>query len=72
MFENIFLCVNENNISSKYNCHRFKSFLEADQYYNKNYKGTLLRSYMIPVCKFNPFYKFKLWYKLSPGVNIKE
>ena len=60
----VYLCYKKRDM---YNCKRFDDFLQANQYFRDNfiYVSNELSSTMIPVCKFHPFKKQILRYKLS-------
>ena len=60
----VYLCYKK---KGNYNCKRFDDFVKADQYFHDNFINLRneLSSTMIPVCKFHPFKKQVLKYKLS-------
>ncbi len=60
----VYLCYKK---KGKYDCKKFNNFLEANEYYHNNYINLIIEnsSTMIEVCKFNPFKKQVLKYKLS-------
>ena len=67
MDDKIYLCYqykNDNNI----NCTLFKSFIEADHYYDTNIHNTNIHnSTMINICKYSPiiFDKYILDFKIK-------
>lgn len=65
MLDDVFLCTKKRN-STQYECRAFEDFVSADIYYQNHYqKDPDIVSTMIPVCKFNPFKKFTLWYRVA-------
>ena len=66
MFSKVYLCV-KNNTHNKFTCKEFNDFLEADKYFDDNYKNKVVSSTMIPVCRFIPtiIKRPVLQYKLS-------
>ena len=60
----VYLCYKKRG---KYNCKRFDDFVKADKYFTDNFLflSDDLNSSLIPVCKFHPFKKQVLRYKLS-------
>lgn len=67
----IYLCTNNNY--NKYKCKSFNNFIEANKYYNENYKNNW--SSMISINIFIPLFlhKYILQYKLAKlfiNVNI--
>ena len=72
-YDIVYLCVQKSSSESilidGFKCYKFKSFIDADYYFNSNKKYTCEKHYrttMIPVCKWIPFrfHKFYLNYKL--------
>jgi len=62
-YDRVYLCVEKNKsddiIIEGFHCFRFKSFEDADSYYNNNNKNDstiLTRSTMIPICKWVPLF----------------
>ena len=60
----VYLCYKKRG---KYNCKRFDDFVKEDKYFTDNFLflSDDLNSSLIPVCKFHPFKKQVLRYKLS-------
>ena len=65
-YSNVYLCTQTEKFKP-YKCIMFYSFLEANNFYQRNYSGKVLHSTIIPVCKFVPLYFHKsiLKHKLS-------
>jgi hypothetical protein len=69
----IYLCT-KCKYTQNYNCIKFNSYQDADNYYKKYYINNSEDSTIIPVCKYAPFllHKYILNYKLSQiFINIK-
>lgn len=52
-----YLCTTNENSVSKFTCKKFRSFIEADEYYNRQciiHKNIPLYSTIIPIFKFYP------------------
>lgn len=48
----VFLCIKKDIIH--YECNKFNSFIEANNYFLENYKDVIITSTMISVCKYLP------------------
>ncbi len=66
---NIYLCTKDKHYNTRYRCKKFDDFEKLEKHYH-NYLNSSSIFSIIEVYRFNPFYKFELWYKLSKRINI--
>ena len=72
LLDTFYLCVKTNPNLFGFECSKFNTYDEADDFYEKYKKDDVLMSTIIPVNKFMPFHILTLEKKLSKMViNVK-